>query len=59
MMVQSFSSLVFAELFIERFCMTGGNSPIGYLKAYSTNLFLSADSSKVRDALEEGQRRGL
>lgn len=36
--------------------MTGGNSPIGYLKAYSTNLYLSADPSKVREALEEGQR---
>ncbi|XP_053488039.1 cytosolic 5'-nucleotidase 1A [Ictalurus furcatus] len=42
------------ELFIERFCMTGGNSPIGYLKAYHTNLYLSADSKKVMEALEEG-----
>ncbi|XP_061751465.1 cytosolic 5'-nucleotidase 1A-like isoform X2 [Nerophis ophidion] len=42
------------HLFIERFCMTGGNSPIGYLKAYHTNLYLSADSAKVREALEEG-----
>ncbi|KAJ0008865.1 hypothetical protein NQD34_016281 [Periophthalmus magnuspinnatus] len=42
------------ELLIERFCMTGGKSPIGYLKAYHTNLYLSADSSKVREALEEG-----
>uniref|UniRef100_A0A3B4UA03 5'-nucleotidase, cytosolic IA n=1 Tax=Seriola dumerili TaxID=41447 RepID=A0A3B4UA03_SERDU len=42
------------ELFIERFCMTGGNSPIGYLKAYHTNLYLSADPGKVREALEEG-----
>ncbi|XP_030248097.1 cytosolic 5'-nucleotidase 1A-like isoform X1 [Sparus aurata] len=42
------------QLFIERFCMTGGNSPIGYLKAYHTNLYLSADPIKVREALEEG-----
>ncbi|XP_061157411.1 cytosolic 5'-nucleotidase 1A-like [Syngnathus typhle] len=42
------------DLLIERFCMTGGNSPIGYLKAYHTNLYLSADSTKVREALEEG-----
>ncbi|KAG9355644.1 hypothetical protein JZ751_000482 [Albula glossodonta] len=42
------------DLFIERFCMTGGSSPIGYLKAYHTNLYLSADSEKVREALEEG-----
>ncbi|XP_058470570.1 cytosolic 5'-nucleotidase 1A-like [Solea solea] len=42
------------QLFIERFCMTGGNSPIGYLKAYHANLYLSADSGKVREALEEG-----
>lgn len=51
-------SLLPAELFIERFCMTGGNSPIGYLKAYHTNLYLSADPAKVREALEEGRCRG-
>lgn len=45
------------ELSIERFCMTGGNSPIGYLKAYHTNLYLSADSKKVMEALEEGKNR--
>ncbi|KAI9547314.1 Cytosolic 5'-nucleotidase 1A [Dissostichus eleginoides] len=42
------------QLFIERFCMTGGNSPRGYLKAYHTNLYLSSDPDKVREALEEG-----
>ncbi|KAL2099353.1 hypothetical protein ACEWY4_005833 [Coilia grayii] len=42
------------NLFVERFCMTGGNSPIGYLKAYHTNLYLSADASKVREALDKG-----
>ncbi|XP_062379154.1 cytosolic 5'-nucleotidase 1A [Sardina pilchardus] len=42
------------NLFVERFCMTGGNSPIGYLKAYHTNLYLSADADKVREALNEG-----
>ncbi|CAG10723.1 unnamed protein product, partial [Tetraodon nigroviridis] len=46
------------QLFIERFCMTGGNSPIGYLKAYHTNLYLSADPVKVREALEEGGSGG-
>ncbi|KAM4521687.1 cytosolic 5'-nucleotidase 1A-like [Odontesthes bonariensis] len=39
---------------IERFCMTGGKSPIGYLKAYMTNLYLSKDSEKVTEAIEEG-----
>uniref|UniRef100_A0A8C7XU60 5'-nucleotidase, cytosolic IAa n=1 Tax=Oryzias sinensis TaxID=183150 RepID=A0A8C7XU60_9TELE len=43
-----------AYLFIERFCMTGGSSPIGYLKAWQTNLYLSADAEKVREALSEG-----
>lgn len=47
-----------AELFIERFCMTGGNSPIGYLKAFHTNLYLSADPDKVEKALEEGGPTG-
>ncbi|XP_029317059.1 cytosolic 5'-nucleotidase 1A-like [Cottoperca gobio] len=42
------------QLFIKRFCTTEGNSPIGYLKACHTNLYLSADPVKVREALEEG-----
>ncbi|XP_063041193.1 5'-nucleotidase, cytosolic IAa isoform X1 [Engraulis encrasicolus] len=42
------------NLFIERFCMTGGSSPIGYLKAWQTNLYLSADAEKVKEALAEG-----
>ncbi|XP_044275379.1 cytosolic 5'-nucleotidase 1A [Varanus komodoensis] len=42
------------NLFIERFCMTGGNSPIGYLKAYHTNLYLSSDCEKVSEAIEAG-----
>lgn len=43
------------DLFIERFCMTGGNSPVGYLKAYHTNLYLSSDCEKVSEAIEEGE----
>ena len=43
------------DLFIERFCMTGGNSPICYLKAYHTNLYLSADAEKVQEAIDEGK----
>lgn len=35
--------------------MTGGQSPIGYLKAYMTNLYLSKDSKKVQEAIEEGK----
>lgn len=35
--------------------MTGGSSPIGYLKAWQTNLYLSADADKVREALAEGE----
>lgn len=35
--------------------MTGGTSPIGYLKAWHTNLYLSADADKVREALAEGE----
>lgn len=47
------------ELLIERFCMTGGQSPIGYLKAYLTNLYLSKDSEKVKEAIEEGEELRL
>lgn len=35
--------------------MTGGNSPICYLKAYHTNLYLSSDAEKVSGAIEEGE----
>lgn len=35
--------------------MTGGQSPIDYLKAYMTNLYLSKDSKKVQEAIEEGK----
>lgn len=35
--------------------MTGGSSPIGYLKAWHTNLYLSADADKVGEALAEGE----
>ncbi|KAL4629481.1 cytosolic 5'-nucleotidase 1A isoform X1 [Arapaima gigas] len=52
--VRLINTINYHNLFIERFCMTGGSSPIGYLKAYHTNLYLSADSEKVREALAEG-----
>eukprot|EP00076_Gallus_gallus_P033341 XP_024998879.1 cytosolic 5'-nucleotidase 1A isoform X2 [Gallus gallus] len=52
--VRLINSINHYDLFIERFCMTGGNSPIGYLKAYHTNLYLSSDAEKVSGAIEEG-----
>uniref|UniRef100_A0A3P9MFQ2 5'-nucleotidase, cytosolic IB b n=1 Tax=Oryzias latipes TaxID=8090 RepID=A0A3P9MFQ2_ORYLA len=51
--VRLINSINHYGLTIERFCMTGGQSPIGYLKAYMTNLYLSKDSEKVTDAIEE------
>lgn len=39
--------------------MTGGKSPIGYLKAYLTNLYLSSDSEKVQEAIEAGKVHSL
>ncbi|XP_069462021.1 cytosolic 5'-nucleotidase 1B [Ambystoma mexicanum] len=52
--VRLINSINHYGLNIERFCMTGGKSPIGYLKAYMTNLYLSADSEKVGEAIEAG-----
>ncbi|KAI1897331.1 hypothetical protein AGOR_G00082220 [Albula goreensis] len=52
--VRLINSINHYDLTIERFCMTGGKSPIGYLKAYMTNLYLSKDSEKVQEAIEEG-----
>ena len=42
------------QLTIERFCLTAGNSVVGYLKAYCTDLYLSADACNVIDALQQG-----
>uniref|UniRef100_A0A8C0Z9N5 Cytosolic 5'-nucleotidase 1B-like n=2 Tax=Cyanistes caeruleus TaxID=156563 RepID=A0A8C0Z9N5_CYACU len=52
--VRLINSINHYGLTIERFCMTGGESPIGYLTAYLTNLYLSADSDKVQEAIEAG-----
>ncbi|XP_051527967.1 cytosolic 5'-nucleotidase 1A-like isoform X1 [Myxocyprinus asiaticus] len=52
--VRLINTINYHNLFIERFCMTGGSSPIGYLKAWQTNLYLSADAEKVQEALAEG-----
>ncbi|XP_067884653.1 cytosolic 5'-nucleotidase 1A-like [Heterodontus francisci] len=52
--VRLINSINHYGLSIERFCMTGGTSPINYLKAYHTNLYLSSDPMKVAKALSEG-----
>ncbi|XP_004686480.1 PREDICTED: cytosolic 5'-nucleotidase 1B isoform X5 [Condylura cristata] len=41
-------------LLIDRYCLTGGKSPIGYLKTYLTNLYLSSDCEKIQEAIHEG-----
>ncbi|XP_003276013.2 cytosolic 5'-nucleotidase 1B isoform X2 [Nomascus leucogenys] len=41
-------------LLIDRFCLTGGKNPIGYLKAYLTNLYIATDTEKVQEAIQEG-----
>ncbi|XP_023649463.1 5'-nucleotidase, cytosolic IB a isoform X3 [Paramormyrops kingsleyae] len=50
--VRLINSINYYDLTIERFCMTGGKSPIGYLTAYMTDLYLSKDSKKVQEAIE-------
>ncbi|XP_078256251.1 cytosolic 5'-nucleotidase 1A-like [Rhinoraja longicauda] len=52
--VRLINSINHYGLSIERFCLTGGTSPISYLKAYHTNLYLSSDPVKVAKALSEG-----
>ncbi|XP_019737995.1 cytosolic 5'-nucleotidase 1A-like [Hippocampus comes] len=52
--VRLINSINHYDLTIERFCMTGGKSPIGYLKAYMTNLYLSKNAEKVTEAIDEG-----
>ncbi|XP_044025452.1 cytosolic 5'-nucleotidase 1A-like [Siniperca chuatsi] len=52
--VRLINSINHYDLTIDRFCMTGGKSPTGYLEAYKTKLYLSKDSEKVTEAIEEG-----
>ncbi|XP_037606877.1 cytosolic 5'-nucleotidase 1A-like [Sebastes umbrosus] len=52
--VRLINSINHYDLTIDRFCMTGGKNPIGYLKAYMTNLYLSKNAEKVTEAIEEG-----
>ncbi|CAK8685024.1 unnamed protein product [Clavelina lepadiformis] len=42
------------RLTIERICLTAGQSVIGYLEAYGTDLYLSAEECSVIDALQLG-----
>lgn len=42
------------DLTVERICLTAGNSVIGYLKAYDTDLYLSVDQKSVVEALSDG-----
>ena len=42
------------KLNIERICFTAGRPVTEYLAAYSTNLYLSTDHGKVKEALDSG-----
>lgn len=42
------------KLNIERICFTAGRTVTEYLTAYSTNLYLSTDHGKVKEALDSG-----
>lgn len=42
------------KLTIERFCLTAGKSVIGYLTAYDTDLYLSANEDTVAEAIDMG-----
>ncbi|XP_070843223.1 cytosolic 5'-nucleotidase 1A-like [Chaetodon trifascialis] len=48
------NSIKHHDLTIDRLYMTGDESPIVYLKTYKKKLYLSEDSKKVTDAIEEG-----
>ena len=51
---QSFFTFV-SGLQIDSFCMTGGQSPIGYLGAHNASIYLSMDALKVTEAIKEGR----
>ena len=52
--IRYLNSIRYHGLNIERICTTAGRPVTGYLQAYSTNLYLSADGAKVKEATEQG-----
>jgi len=52
--VRFLNSIRHHGLNIERICTTAGRPVTGYLQAYSTNLYLSADGEKVKEAIDQG-----
>ena len=45
---------VIVELKIQRMALTGGTSPVNYLKAFNIKLFLTSEEEDVKEALEKG-----
>nr|CAB3264461.1 cytosolic 5'-nucleotidase 1A [Phallusia mammillata] len=52
--VSLINSINYHKMTIERVCLTAGKSVIGYLSAYNTDLYLSADEDNVVQALNRG-----
>ena len=48
------NAINYHNLTVERICLTAGNSVIGYLESYDTDLYLSADNDAVLQALRQG-----
>lgn len=54
-----YRALAFYEVKISRFLFTGGSSPVPYLQAFCTDLFLSFDAEAVQEAADGGIAAGL
>ncbi|XP_062378832.1 cytosolic 5'-nucleotidase 1A-like [Sardina pilchardus] len=52
--VRFINSINHYGLTVEKVCRSGAESTVGHLKAYMTDLYLSKDSEKVREAINKG-----
>ncbi len=47
--------VLFVGLKIQRMALTGGTSPVNYLKAFNITLFLTSEERDVEEALRRGE----
>ncbi|CAB3998120.1 5 -nucleotidase, partial [Paramuricea clavata] len=49
----------FDRLIVQRMALTGGASPVDYLKAFNITLFLTSEEKDVEEALKQGEEKGF
>ena len=50
-------NLYLVGLIVQRMALTGGASPVDYLKAFNITLFLTSEEKDVEEALKQGEEK--